>query len=107
MNTQTNDEMKSAVALEGLRGVLDPELGLNVVDLGLIYELQFDEQTSEVRVVMTLSTPFCPMGNSIVNAVTNNLMATFPGYEVQANLVFDPPWSYERISEEGLQYLNR
>lgn len=107
MNTQTNDEMKSAVALEGLREVLDPELGLNVVDLGLIYELQFDEQTSEVRVVMTLSTPFCPMGNSIVNAVTNNLMATFPGYEVQANLVFDPPWSYERISEEGLQYLNR
>lgn len=107
MKTQTNDEIKYAFALEGLREVIDPELGLNVVDLGFIYQLNFDERSKELDVVMTLSTPSCPMGNSIVTAVKNNLTAGFAGYNVQINLTFDPQWTYEMISEEGLHFLNR
>ncbi|MBL7696984.1 MAG: metal-sulfur cluster assembly factor [Chitinophagaceae bacterium] len=107
MKTQTNDNMKCATALGGLREVLDPELSLNVVDLGLIYQLNFEERSKEILVIMTLSTPFCPMGDSIVNSVKNNLTAGFPGYDVQVSLTFDPPWSYQMITKEGLNFLNR
>ena len=55
---------------------------------------------------MTLTTQFCPMGESITAAAKRALETTFDGEEVILNLTFDPPWNYERISDEGKKFLN-
>jgi metal-sulfur cluster biosynthetic enzyme len=95
------------MAMAGLREVTDPEVGLNVVDMGLIYELNMEEETKKILVLMTLTSQFCPMGHSIVDGVENNLKANFPDFEVQVRVTFDPPWSQEMISQEGLDFLNQ
>ena len=107
MNVITNNIDKCAVALSALHHVIDPEIGLNVVDLGLIYQLDFDEQQSKIYIVMTLTTQFCPMGESISESVKTALENTFPNVEIDLVLTFAPPWSYVRISEEGKIFLNK
>src|ERR1035437_621477 len=107
MNVLTNNNIKCTIALVALENVVDPEIGLNVVDLGLIYQIDFDETNSKIYVDMTLTTQFCPMGESITDAVKRVLENTFTGMEVQLELTFNPPWSHERISEEGQKYLNQ
>lgn len=107
MNVITNNNIKCTIALAALETVTDPEIGLNVVDLGLIYQLDFDEARKKIYVTMTLTTQFCPMGESITAAVKRALEKTFDGETVSLEISFDPPWNYERISEEGKQFLNR
>lgn len=107
MNVITNDTIKCPLALASLVNVIDPEIGLNVVDLGLIYQLDFDDDKRIVYVTMTLTTQFCPMGESITAAVKRVLEKTFEDYAVLLSLSFNPPWSYERISDEGKKILNR
>ncbi|MBL0293197.1 MAG: metal-sulfur cluster assembly factor [Saprospiraceae bacterium] len=107
MNVITNDNIKCAMALAGLELVNDPEIGLNVVDLGLIYEINFMEDEQKIACTMTLTTQFCPMGESIVENVKLSLQSSFAKYTAEVNLTFDPPWSFEQISELGRQYLNR
>jgi len=107
MNEITNNNLKCTTALAALESVIDPEIGLNVVDLGLIYQLDFDEAEKIIFVTMTLTTQFCPMGESITSSVQRVLEATFPGEKVSLELTFDPPWNYERISEEGKEFLSR
>jgi len=104
MNLITNDEDKCAVVLDALLEVMDPEINLNVVDLGLIYQVDFDEK--KIYCTMTLTTQFCPMGESIQNGVTRAVKSVFPEHEVLVNVVFDPPWNAHMISEEGLEFLN-
>lgn len=105
-NVITNNNLKCTVALAGLQNVVDPEIGLNIVDLGLIYQIDFDESDMKMYCAMTLTTQFCPMGESITNAVKENLKLSFPEYEVAIAITFDPPWSHEMISEEGREFLN-
>ena len=93
-------------ALDALRSVIDPELELNVVDLGLIYRIDFDAE-SRLVVEMTLTTRFCPMGESIGHAVLQCLSEAFPEREVAVNVTFTLPWNQDRISEAGRQFLNR
>ena len=102
----TNNEEKCAGAMASLHNVIDPEIGLNIVDLGLIYQVDFDDDTKTCFVSMTLTTQFCPMGESIRDNVVNALQQAFPGYAINVDLVFDPPWSTEKVSEQGLKYLN-
>ena len=106
MNVITNNNIKATVALASLQNVMDPEIGLNIVDLGLIYQLDFDESQKKIYCTMTLTTQFCPMGESIANAVKENLKLSFPEYEIELDLTFDPPWRHEMISEEGREFLN-
>lgn len=106
MNVISNNNLKCTLALAGLQNVIDPEIGLNVVDLGLVYQLNFDEEEGKIYCAMTLTTHFCPMGESISHAALESLKASFPGEEVVVELTFDPPWSHERISEEGREFLN-
>lgn len=106
MKIITNNETKCTQAVLGLKEVLDPEIGLNIVDLGLIYELNFDEANKMIIGVMTLTTQFCPMGEAIMNAAENVLKVSFPLYEVFLDLSFDPAWSQEKMSPEGLEFLN-
>ncbi|HNR47616.1 MAG TPA: metal-sulfur cluster assembly factor [Bacteroidia bacterium] len=105
MSTVTNNNIKCSMALAALMHVDDPEIGLNVVDLGLIYEIYFDETEKKIVCTQTLTTEFCPMGDSIVSNVTQALQQTFPEYFIEVNLTFEPPWSFESVSEEGRKFL--
>jgi metal-sulfur cluster biosynthetic enzyme len=107
MNEITNNPIKCTLALEALKDVIDPEIGLNVVDLGLIYQIDFDEENSKINTVFTLTTQFCPMGESITEAVKRALENAFPVMEVELDLTFDPAWNQEMISEEGINFLNQ
>lgn len=106
MSLITNNDIKSNIAMAALHNVIDPEIGLNVADLGLIYEINFDEDEMRVSTIMTLTTQFCPMGESITDGVTQAMQQTFPEYNIQVDLIFEPPWSYDLISEEGREFLN-
>ena len=89
-----------SMANELLKKVIDPEIGINIVDLGLVYELSLSED-KEIKVTMTLTTPGCPMSNTITGTVTNLLSRHLPGYTVKVDLVWFPAWEPEMITEEG------
>ncbi|MCC5932411.1 MAG: metal-sulfur cluster assembly factor [Cyclobacteriaceae bacterium] len=93
--------------LESLKKVLDPEIGLNIVDLGLIYEINIHENIRQIRIAMTLTTQFCPMGNSIMESVKQVLMKDFPEFIPIVSLTFVPEWTPELISEEGQRFLGK
>jgi len=86
--------------LSALKQVLDPEIGLNVVDLGLVYEVDCADG-GDVAVTMTLTTPGCPLHDAI-DAAVRRALGQLPGVgEVHVNLVWTPPWSPDMISAEG------
>ncbi len=84
-----------------LKGIYDPEIPVNIYDLGLIYEVDV-EPTGAVTIRMTLTAPNCPMADQLLGEV-NTLTARVPGVtEVNVILTFDPPWDRSMISEEAL-----
>lgn len=89
---------KSAL-LETLRQVIDPELDCNIVDLGLIDDIEFEN--GKVTVRMTLTTPGCPMHESIGWGVQSALLDQSGVDEVEVKWVWDPPWNPSRMSEYG------
>lgn len=102
--TATSFLLNPETVLAALYEVYDPELGINVVDLGLVYEIEVEG--SRVRVVMTLTTPGCPLHDSIAEAVHEAVVAFAPGVsEVVVDLVWDPPWRPEMITEAGRREL--
>ena len=85
---------------EGLKTVYDPEIGINVVDLGLVYDADIAEN-GDVLVTMTLTSLGCPLGPVIVQEVTGALK-DLPGIgNVDVKLVWSPPWSPDAMSEEA------
>lgn len=80
-----------------LRGVTDPELGVDIVDLGLIYGIEV--QGTRIRVEMTLTSPFCPFGEALPAEVEGALRKAFGGHEVEVVVVREPPWTPERMGE--------
>jgi metal-sulfur cluster biosynthetic enzyme len=103
----TNNQEKCGRALAALHHVIDPDIGLNIVDLGLLYQIDFDEGNSIIFVSMTLTTQFCPMGDSIRSHAVQAMQRAFPEYTISIELEFYPPWNTERISEQGNKFLNR
>ena len=86
---------------EGLKNVYDPEIGINIVDLGLIYDVDVDKDKGDVLVTMTLTSLGCPLGPVIVQEVTGALK-DLPGIsDVDVKLVWSPPWSPDLMSEEA------
>ena len=107
MKVETNEPQNCAVALEALKEVDDPEIGLNIVDLGLIYRIDFTEaEDKQIKMDMTLTTQFCPMGESIIGEATQKLSETFTDHKVSVILTFSPPWNSQLISEDGRKFLN-
>jgi metal-sulfur cluster biosynthetic enzyme len=89
---------------EILHDVYDPEIPLNIADLGLIYDLQVSE-AGEVSILMTLTSPGCPVGDMLADEIRDRVMS-IPGVkDVHVEFTFDPLWTPERISEEGRQML--
>ena len=83
-----------------LKQVYDPEIPVNVYDLGLIYDIQVVEEKATIK--MTLTAPNCPMVDELLENVYD-AVAMVPGVkDVAIELTFDPPWSRERMSEEAL-----
>ncbi|NBC83952.1 MAG: DUF59 domain-containing protein [Bacteroidetes bacterium] len=105
MKINSNSQEKCNQALEVLKDVYDPEIGLNVVDLGLIYRIDFNDAAQVIDVDMTLTTQYCPMGESIVNNVSGSMQQLFATYEINVTLTFEPPWDMEMISEAGKAFL--
>lgn len=81
---------------EALRQVIDPELGLDVVDLGLVYGIELEG--AAVRVALTMTTPACPLGEQIVRDAEDRLRAIDGIDDVSVELVWDPPWDPTRMS---------
>jgi len=97
-------EIKQRV-LNALKKVEDPEIGLNLVDLGLIYDINVDEKEKKISVLMTLTSPMCPLGRILYYGAVEALKSEFPGWKIVVELTFNPPWSPERITEEGREKL--
>lgn len=91
--------------MEMLSIVKDPELDLNIVDLGLIYWVSFDLQEKKISILMTLSTPACPAGDYIRSAVEMTAEKAFPAFTIAIEITFTPAWSADMISEMGRQEL--
>jgi metal-sulfur cluster biosynthetic enzyme len=93
------NNLSEATILEALREVIDPELGCNIVDLGLIYSVVI--QDGKVSVVMTLTTQGCPMHESIRWGVETALLGLEGVESAEVEVVWDPPWHPSMMSEFG------
>ena len=105
--TETTETTAARLALtednvkETLRQVDDPELGINIIDLGLVYEVHITDG-KQVQVVMTLTTPFCPIGPSIKQQITQILKKDVEGVDkVDVQFTFNPPWDKEMMSDDA------
>ena len=86
-----------------LKKVMDPELHINIVDLGLIYEVEVKD--SQVDVLMTLTFPGCPLGSIIHKEINENLAKLKGIKKINLKITFDPPWDFSKVSEEAKQEL--
>jgi FeS assembly SUF system protein len=85
--------------IAALRTIFDPEIPVNIYDLGLIYELEVDAE-GKVFVKMTLTAPACPVAETFPGVVESRLYEVPGVSDVRVELVWDPPWSKERLPEE-------
>lgn len=92
-------ELNETVVLEKLREVIDPELGCNLVDLGLIYGIAIEGP--RINVKMTLTTPGCPMHESLAYGVQTALLSLESVEDVQVEVVWDPPWNPDMMTAAG------
>lgn len=86
-----------------LRKVIDPEVGINVVDLGLVYGVESDDQ--HITVDMTMTTAACPLGAYIANQAQTFLQQSFPDTEVTVNLVWEPAWTPDMMTDAAKKQL--
>jgi metal-sulfur cluster biosynthetic enzyme len=85
---------------EALKGVIDPELGINIVDLGLVYETRISAE-GRLDVIMTLTSPGCPLGPVIETEVRRALSGLFGVEEIAVTIVWTPRWTPEMMSEDA------
>ncbi len=97
------ERIDKSVVLWALQGVVDPELGINIVDLGLVYDVRIDG--TKVGVDMTLTTPGCPLHNTLVDWAEATLQNLAGVTEATVNLVWSPPWTPDRVSKAALKQL--
>ncbi|MBK5209254.1 MAG: metal-sulfur cluster assembly factor [Flavobacteriaceae bacterium] len=90
---------------ELLREVIDPELMVNIIDLGLVYGIAVDESTQKIDIDLTLTSRGCPMGDMIIEDVTQKITSNYPDNQVEVHLVWEPAWSMEKLTERGKEEL--
>lgn len=99
---QTDEELKiTEKAIEMLRTVYDPEIPVNVYDLGLIYKIDYTEEDKTLHVDMTLTAPSCPAADFILEDVRQKLVGIEGPEKVDLRLVFEPVWNNDMMSEEA------
>jgi metal-sulfur cluster biosynthetic enzyme len=93
---------------EELKKVIDPELFVNIVDLGLIYEVHIedaDEAKKDIKIDMTLTSPMCPAGPQLISQSKQVVSAIEDVGEVEVKIVLDPPWSPDRMTDDARDQL--
>lgn len=102
-----NLSQANSVELEiykALKTVIDPELAVNIVDLGLVYKIEYNEEEG-IKIEVTLSTKDCPMGDVIMEDMQNTITTAFPGKKLDIALVWEPRWTPDRLTAEGKEVL--
>jgi FeS assembly SUF system protein len=94
-----NEALKERI-VETLKTIHDPEISVNIYDLGLIYGINLDENNN-VSIDMTLTSPACPVGALLVKQVKRTISKLEGTGDVEVNLVFEPPWDQNAMSEEA------
>ena len=97
-------DIKSKV-IEAVKKIYDPEIPVNIYELGLIYKIDVDEK-NKVNVDMTLTSPNCPVAESLPNEVKENIKKIEGVSDVNLNLVWEPPWDKDKMSEAAKLELN-
>jgi FeS assembly SUF system protein len=104
-NSQTTDGIREEV-INVLRTVYDPEIPVNIYDLGLIYEVKVDEN-NDVDVTMTFTSPACPTAGQILNEVNYRSSAVEGVNDVRIKVTWDPPWDKSMVSERARAELSQ
>ena len=97
-------DLKEKIIKE-IKKVYDPEIPVNIYELGLIYKIDIDEKNN-VKVDMTLTSPNCPVAESLPKQVKDNIMQIKEISDVNLNLVWEPPWDKDKMSEAAKLELN-
>ena len=97
-------DIKSKV-IEEIKKIYDPEISVNIYELGLIYKIDIDEK-NKVNIDMTLTSPNCPVAESLPNEVKEHIMKVEGVSDVNLNLVWEPPWDKDKMSEAAKLELN-
>ena len=97
-------DIKSKV-IEVVKKIYDPEIPVNIYELGLIYKIDVDEKNKD-NVDMTLTSPNCPVAESLPNEVKENIKKVEGVSDVNLNLVWEPPWDKDKMSEAAKLELN-
>ena len=97
-------DIKSKV-IEAVKKIYDPEIPVNIYELGLIYKIDVDEK-NKVNVDMTLTSPNCPVAESLPNEVKENIKKVEGVSDVNLNIVWEPPWNKDKMSEAAKLELN-
>jgi len=98
------NDIKTKV-VEEIKKIYDPEIPVNIYELGLIYKIEIDSK-NKVNIDMTLTSPNCPVAESLPNEVKNNIMKVEGVSDVNLNLVWEPPWDKDKMSEAAKLELN-
>lgn len=98
-DTETPTPSLEEQVIEAIKTIYDPEIPVNIYELGLIYELQIDPETSDVEVKMTLTSPACPVAGTLPGEVETKIKEVEGVNEVAVELVWDPPWSKDLLSD--------
>ena len=91
--------------IEAVKKIFDPEIPVNIYELGLIYKIEVDEK-NKINIDMTLTSPNCPVAESLPKEVKENIMKVEGVSDVNLNIVWEPPWDKDKMSEAAKLELN-
>ena len=103
-NRNKMSELKEKIVSE-IKKIYDPEIPVNIYELGLIYKIEIDD-TNKVEVEMTLTSPNCPVAESLPKMVKDNILSVEGVSDVNLKLVWSPPWTKDKMSEAAKLELN-
>ena len=89
-----------------IKKIYDPEIPVNIFELGLIYKIEVNKEKKKVLIEMTLTSPNCPVAESLPNSVKDNILKIDGIEDVNLKLVWDPPWTKDKMSEAAKLELN-
>lgn len=93
--------ISEAEVIDALRECYDPEIPVNIVDLGLVYNVDIDNEAGNVEITMTLTALGCPMAGEVIDEVEGRVGEVENVKSCKVNMTFDPPWSPDRMTEDA------
>lgn len=105
MTKKLNTDKIKETAIAALKKVYDPEIPINIYELGLIYEVKVELENKKIIIIMTLTSPNCPAADLIINEAEIKV-SQLTGFQAFVDLTFDPPWDKEMMSEAAKLTLN-